>query len=86
MITGSDGSTDNTGAIIRDLQKKYPSLKLTEFTNRTGKPGIINRLALEATGEILIITDANVIPEKNTIRKLMGLFQTLRYAWPIQGP
>ena len=47
---------------------------MINFTERIGKPAVINRLSSDAKGEILILTDANVFPEKNTISKLVHNF------------
>lgn len=72
---GSDDSSDSTNAILSRLQKEYKQLRLHLFSQRTGKPGIINQLASEAKGPILIITDANVIPAKETLRQLVSCFE-----------
>jgi cellulose synthase/poly-beta-1,6-N-acetylglucosamine synthase-like glycosyltransferase len=74
VIVGSDASDDSTAEILTDLEKLYPVLKVVHFTQRIGKPAVINRLTSIAKGEILIITDANVFPERNTIRKLVQNF------------
>jgi cellulose synthase/poly-beta-1,6-N-acetylglucosamine synthase-like glycosyltransferase len=74
VLVGSDSSDDSTNNILTELEKRHPGLKLVNFTQRIGKPAVINSLASLAKGEILIITDANVFPEKNTIRKLVQNF------------
>lgn len=74
ILVGSDASGDYTNSILEKLEKIYPTLRLVNFDQRIGKPAIINRLASLSTGEILIITDANVFPEKNTIRRLVQNF------------
>jgi cellulose synthase/poly-beta-1,6-N-acetylglucosamine synthase-like glycosyltransferase len=74
VLVGSDLSDDNTNNILGDLEKLYPNLKVVHFTQRIGKPAVINRLSVIAKGEILIITDANVFPEKNTIKQLIQNF------------
>ena len=74
VLVGSDSSNDSTDNILSELQTIYPELKVTQFNERVGKPAIINTLLSIAKGDILILTDANVFPEKNTIRKLVGNF------------
>jgi cellulose synthase/poly-beta-1,6-N-acetylglucosamine synthase-like glycosyltransferase len=74
VLVGSDSSDDATDNILTDLKKIYPGLKVVQFTRRVGKPTVINRLSSVAKGDILIITDANVFPEKNTLRKLVQNF------------
>lgn len=74
IIIGSDASDDGTNKILEELKLIYPLLKVVFFENRTGKPAIINQLSSQARGEILIITDANVFPGKDSIRKLISNF------------
>jgi cellulose synthase/poly-beta-1,6-N-acetylglucosamine synthase-like glycosyltransferase len=74
VIVGSDSSEDSTVRILKELQAVYPDLKVIHFTERMGQPAVINRLSAIAKGEILILTDANVFPETNTIRKLVNNF------------
>lgn len=72
---GSDASTDKTDEIISEWQKKYPKIKLVRFGGRTGKSGIINELSHQATEEIFILTDANVIFKEDTIFNLVRHFK-----------
>lgn len=67
---GSDNSTDATNEILKKLEQKYPQLHPVFFCERNGKIKIINQLVQKANAEILIITDANVLFDKNTIREL----------------
>ena len=76
MLIGSDASNDGTDEIIKNYQKKFPGLKFTRFKGRTGKPNIINALEKKAQGDILILTDANVFFEKNTIFELVKYFKS----------
>ena len=72
---GSDASTDQTNHILQKLQQEHPALHLTVFAERQGKPGIINQLAEKARGEILVITDANVILQPDTLTQLISGFK-----------
>ncbi len=74
VLVGSDSSDDSTNRILSDLVNPYPELKVIHFTERIGKPAVINRLCSIAKGDILILTDANVFPEKNTLMKLVQNF------------
>lgn len=67
---GSDNSTDKTNELLQQLQQKYPKLHPVFFNERNGKIRIINQLVQKAHAEILIITDANVMFDKNTIQEL----------------
>jgi cellulose synthase/poly-beta-1,6-N-acetylglucosamine synthase-like glycosyltransferase len=78
ILVGSDASTDHTNAILQQLKETNPSLHLFPYEERKGKPGIINELAKEAKGEILVISDANVILESNTLVELIRYFKEER--------
>jgi cellulose synthase/poly-beta-1,6-N-acetylglucosamine synthase-like glycosyltransferase len=69
IIIASDGSTDRTNEIV----KEYSSIKLLEFERR-GKAHALNNSILQATGEVLILTDANAILEKEAVKKLISHF------------
>jgi cellulose synthase/poly-beta-1,6-N-acetylglucosamine synthase-like glycosyltransferase len=75
ILVGSDASTDNTTGVLQHLAKEHSSLHLTVFKGRQGKPGIINQLAEKARGEILVITDANVMLGKDTLSELICYFK-----------
>lgn len=75
FLIGSDASTDTTDTIIKKYQAQFPQIKLTTFAGRTGKPGIINQLAAEATNEVFVITDANVFFTPTTFFELVKHFK-----------
>ena len=68
---GSDNSGDATDAIVRDYQRLYPNLHLVEFKERTGKAGIVNTLVDKAGQTVMILTDANVFFDCDTIYALV---------------
>jgi len=78
ILVGSDASTDQTNTILQQLKETSPSLHLFLNEERKGKPGIINRLAKEAKGEILVISDANVMLEPDTLKELIHYFKEER--------
>jgi len=75
VLVGDDASKDDTAAIIRRLQQEYPQLHLVGMAGRTGKPQIINQLVPLAKGEILLLTDANIIFSHDTIYTLVKHFK-----------
>ncbi|MCF6364667.1 MAG: glycosyltransferase [Bacteroidales bacterium] len=75
LIIGSDNSDDNTNNIVEKYSEKHKNLFFTIFKERQGKPSIINQLQKKATGNILIITDANVIFSKNTIFEMVKYYK-----------
>ncbi len=78
VLVGSDGSTDRTDTIVKELQKRYPSLRFFRYEGRIGKPQVLNRLVSEARHRILIFTDANVLYAPDTIYHLVKHYRTPR--------
>ncbi len=74
ILVGSDASTDSTNEVLKRLQKENQSLRIFLFNERTGKPGVVNQLVEECTGEILVITDANVMLDSNALREMTKYF------------
>lgn len=70
FLIGSDASTDKTNEIIEKYKNQFP-IQLEVFPGRTGKSGIINKLADLADSEIFILTDANVFFNEETIYQLV---------------
>ena len=77
---GSDNSSDTTNAIINKYTKQFPNLILHPFTERQGKATIINSLTTIAKGEIIILTDANVYFEPQTIFELVKHYKNSEIA------
>jgi cellulose synthase/poly-beta-1,6-N-acetylglucosamine synthase-like glycosyltransferase len=81
---GSDNSSDDTNAIVIELQKEFSNLHFFPFQERQGKPSIINQLAAKAVdlngSAIFILTDANVFFSENTIYQLVKHFKNDKIA------
>ncbi len=75
FLIGSDASTDQSNEIIRKYAAILPQVKLIEFEGRTGKSGIINRLAELAKNEIFVLTDANVFFKESTLYQLVKRYK-----------
>jgi cellulose synthase/poly-beta-1,6-N-acetylglucosamine synthase-like glycosyltransferase len=76
VYVGSDASTDKTESIITSLQQTYHNLHLVKFEGRVGKIGIINHLQSLVQDELLILTDANVMFNTQTIFELIKNFKS----------
>jgi len=74
FYVGSDCSTDQTNEILLKLEKEFSQLKITLFTERQGKVKIINNFFSCIKNEIAIITDANIMFDKNTLIELVSPF------------
>ncbi len=75
VLIGSDKSTDRTNEIVASLAVKYPQLQFFPFSQRRGKGNVINDLWKEAKGNILILTDANVLLDEDTLFQLVKYFK-----------
>ncbi|PHN06597.1 glycosyltransferase [Flavilitoribacter nigricans] len=82
IFIGSDHSSDGTNDILETYQQRDPRIRFHAFSERNGKPGIINRLYEEAIrfepaskDHLLLITDANVMLEPDCLYSLARHFQ-----------
>lgn len=75
VIVGSDGSSDRTKEILQEIKEKLTNFSYYHSDIRRGKPNVLNQLVLKAKGDILIITDANVLLNESTITGLVKHFK-----------
>ncbi|MBM3324046.1 MAG: glycosyltransferase family 2 protein [Calditrichaeota bacterium] len=75
ILIGSDCSTDRTAGIVKSYGDSR--VRLFEMERRSGKVGVLNRLASEARGEIFLFTDANTHLHKVAARMLARHFGNL---------
>ncbi len=75
ILVGSDASTDATNKILQKLNEAQPGLRIFLFEERTGKPEIVNQLVEESKGEVLVITDANVMLGESTLIEMIRYFK-----------
>jgi len=75
ILVGSDCSSDATAAVISSMAEADDRICAFIYDERRGKPSVINELAEKARGEILIITDANVMLDKSTLPELVKHFK-----------
>lgn len=72
FLFGSDGSTDQTALILEGAN--LPGICVRSFLDRRGKASVLNDLVSQATGEIVVFSDANTMFQPNTIGKLVRHF------------
>ena len=75
ILIGSDASSDRTDAIINEFALNNPSVHLINFSGRVGKIKIINHLSELCTASILILTDANVMFQRDTLFQLVKFYK-----------
>ncbi|MBU2053239.1 MAG: glycosyltransferase [Nanoarchaeota archaeon] len=74
VIVVDDGSTDNTLAIARELEKEYDKVKVYTKENEGSKAGALNFGLKKVDSDIFGVVDADSYPAKDSIRKMVGFF------------
>lgn len=76
FLVSSDNSTDQTNEIVRKFIEENPdyNIRLYEVKERKGKTNAQNEAQKTVKSEILVMTDANSILEKNAIKELVAAF------------
>ena len=76
FIIVNDRSTDNTGAILAQMEKEHPRLQVHTVTTLPpgwlGKNHALQYGAERATGEIVLFTDADVVMQPDTIARAVS--------------
>lgn len=75
ILVGSDNSSDRTNEILIKLEKENLQVKVRILKERTGKPQVINLLTEQSIGEVLVITDANVMLDPSSLSILAASFK-----------
>ncbi len=75
VLIGSDHSTDRTVEILERLTGKYLTLNFTDFKVRRGKGNVVNDLVKNARGSIIVLTDANVFFDADTLYNMVRHFK-----------
>lgn len=70
VLVVSDGSTDGTEDIVRGYKGRFP-VNLV-ISPRLGKSGAQNLAVPKATGEILVLTDAEAVFDKDFIKEIVA--------------
>jgi len=74
VLVINDGSTDNTLNILKEILPRYkPKLKILNKAN-SGKADSFNKAVKFASGELIVIIDADSYPNPASIPKLVGYF------------
>jgi cellulose synthase/poly-beta-1,6-N-acetylglucosamine synthase-like glycosyltransferase len=71
ILVYSDGSTDETEALLRDYAALDSRVRLLASSERLGKPTGLNRLRAAATGEVLLMTDIRQKIAPHALRALL---------------
>lgn len=85
VIIASDYSTDGTDEIVERFIKEHPEIKMRLYrtVGRGGKTVVQNEAQKLCTTELLVMTDANAMLEKNAVRELAAAFSDPSVAFEI---
>ncbi len=82
IYIGSDCSSDDSNAILTQLSQIHSNIHFYPFTERQGKPGVVNTLMSKLSqrkpvghNHLLLLTDANVILRRDTLFMLVRHFR-----------
>lgn len=76
ILIASDCSTDKTNDLVREYIKNHNDRKISiyESIEHKGKTNAQNEAQKKVTSEILVMTDANSMFEKNAVREIVSSF------------
>ena len=72
IVIASDGSNDRTVEIARKYE--HPCLEIIDFSERSGKIGVVNKVVPSLSGEIIVFSDANTMFMTDSIKNLIRNF------------
>lgn len=73
ILIGSDGSDDHTVELAKKAAQGYEIIRVFDLP-RGGKVTVLNALIKEATGEILLFSDANTMLDKDAVKNIVKHF------------
>jgi len=75
ILVVSDGSNDNTVAVVKGMAKMVKNLKLIDLKDNVGKGGAVKQGMLVAAGRIRLFTDADNSTSIDQFEKMIPLFK-----------
>jgi len=75
VIVVDDGSTDSSESVISNLKSKILNFKFIKNKKNLGFSSTINNGARQAKGEILLLLNTDVYPEKGFLESLLASFK-----------
>lgn len=83
FLIASDNSTDNTNKYVKEFIKEHSdkNIRLFEVKDRKGKTNAQNEAQKVVNTEFLVMTDANSMMDKNSVKELMSAFTSTDIAY-----
>ena len=78
ILVGSDGSTDETAAIVKNLENENEYIRFVDFKSNRGKTSVQNDLVEMAKGEILVFMDAASFLPSDALNEIVKNFSDSR--------
>jgi cellulose synthase/poly-beta-1,6-N-acetylglucosamine synthase-like glycosyltransferase len=76
IMVVNDRSTDDTGTVLAELKKAHPALQILTISDLPGgwlgKSHALHVAGMQARGEYLLFTDADILLEKSTLARAMS--------------
>lgn len=72
VLIGSDGSDDDTPQVVANYPD--PRVRLVTFTERRGKPAVLNDLVPQCRGDLVVLTDARQELDPEGLERLTSRF------------
>jgi len=76
ILVGTDAVTDRTNEVVRSFADR--GVKLLAKEERLGKSAVVNLLVAEARGDLVLLTDADVLLARDALRLAAGRFSDER--------
>lgn len=73
ILVGCDGCTDRTAEIARAAGGER--VRVVELAERSGKASVLSRMVPTAAGDLVVLTDANVVLDRGAVRALARRFR-----------
>jgi cellulose synthase/poly-beta-1,6-N-acetylglucosamine synthase-like glycosyltransferase len=74
LIVVSSGSTDGTDDIVREYAARHPKLALVSEPERHGKAAAVNEALARASGDVILLIDADCLPAEGCLATLVACF------------
>jgi len=75
ILVIASGCTDKTEEVVRKISHRDRRVKLISEKSKRGKASAINLILRETDGDILVLTDADVLPSSRSLSELVKSFR-----------